>query len=89
MALSSILNWLNPKARRAEQAKEELKANAEKALRMKQEAGAETQVPPHQTAREGMHSHPDPHASDATRGAEAGFTPQMKRSGVARSGDAS
>jgi len=27
--------------------------------------------------------------SDATRGAEAGFTPQLKRSRVARSGDAS
>ena len=89
MALSSILNWLNPKARRAAQAKEELKANAEKALRMKQEAGSETHVPPHQTARDGIQPAHDPHMSDATRGAEAGFTPQLKRSRVARSGDVS
>jgi len=89
MALSSILNWLNPKARRAEKAKEELKANAEKALRMKQEAASEAHIPPHQTAHKGMQPAHDPHMSDATRGAEAGFTPQLKRSRVARSGDAS
>ena len=89
MALSSILNWLNPKARRAEKATEDLKANAEKALRMKQEADSGAHVPPHRTAHEGMHPHDDPHASDAARGAEAGFTPQLKRSRVARSGDAS
>ena len=89
MALSSILNWFKSRTRPAETATDELKANAEKALRMKQGAGSETQVPPHQTAREGMHPHPDPQASDATRGAEAGLTPQLKRSKVARSGDAS
>jgi len=89
MALSSILNWLNPRARRAERAKEELKATAEKALRLKQEGGAQTHIPPHQTAHEGMQPAHDPHMSDATRGAEAGFTPQFKRSKVARSGDAS
>lgn len=67
--------------------KGDLKANMEKALHMKQETGPEAHIPPHRTAREGMHPHPDPQASDAARGAEAGFTPQMKRSGVARSGD--
>ena len=56
---------------------------------MKQEAASEAHTPPHQTAREGMQPAHDPHMSDATRGAEAGFTPQLKRSRVARSGDAS
>lgn len=67
----------------------ELRDNMQKALQMKQEAGAQKNIPPHQTAREGMKPAPDPHMSDATRGAEAGFTPQLKRSRVARSGDAS
>ena len=60
MALSSLLNWLNPRARRAEKVKEELKANAEKALRMKQEGASETHIPPHQTARDGMQPAHDP-----------------------------
>ena len=44
-------------------------------------------IPEHQTARQGMKPAHDPEMSDATRGAEAGFTPQLKRSRVARSGD--
>ena len=87
MALSSILNWLNPKARRAEKAKDELKANAEKALRMKQEAGSETHIPPHQTAHEGMRDHSS--QEDHTPAREGHFTPELKRTKVARSGDAS
>jgi hypothetical protein len=87
MALSNLMNWLNPRARRNEEARQDLKANAEKALRMKQEAETDKRIPPHQTAREGMQPAQDPHMSDATRGAEAGFTPQLKRSRVARSGD--
>ena len=90
MVLSKLISRLSPKRRQAEQAdkaREELKANAEKALRMKQEAGPQTHIPDHQTANEGM----DPHRVelDASRGREAGFTPQLKRSKVARSGDAS
>lgn len=88
MSLSSLINWLSPKARRADRAGAELKANAQKALRMKQEAEAGTSVPPHRTANEGMQPAPDPHM-DGTRGGEAGFTSQLKRSRVARSGDAS
>jgi hypothetical protein len=87
MPLSSVMNWLKPKARRTAQAKDELKANAEKALAMKNEAQETRKIPPHQTAHEGMQPAHDPHMSDATRGAEAGFTPQLKRSRVARSGD--
>ena len=88
MPLPSFLQWLKPKARRAEEARAELQANAEKALAMKQAAEPAAKIPPHQTAHEGMQPAHDPHMSDATRGAEAGFTPQLKRSRVARSGDA-
>lgn len=88
MALSELFARLNPNKRKAEKAREELMANAEKALRMKQEAGPTAHIPEHQTPREGMHE--DPHRVEFDRsGREAGFTPQMKRSKVARSGDAS
>jgi hypothetical protein len=86
MAFSDLISRLSPKKRKAEKAREELKANAEKALRMKQEAGSSTHIPEHQTAREGMKDH---HSVEVDRAREAGFTPQMKRSKVARSGDAS
>ena len=91
MGLSNFFSWLNPKRAGAERARADLKANAEKALRMKQEAGADTQIPPHQTAHEGMRAGPAAQTADASRGRgrEAGFTPQLKRSKVARSGDAS
>jgi len=87
MPLSSMLQWLKPQARRAEKARAELKQNAEKALRMKQEAESERKIPPHRTAHEGMQRDPTMHEWDRTSGAEAGFTPQLKRSRVARSGD--
>jgi hypothetical protein len=77
--LSSIFGKGKPKG--------DLRANMQKALHMKEEAGAKAQIPPHETPREGMQPAADPHMSDATRGAEAGFTPQLKRSRVARSGD--
>jgi hypothetical protein len=70
MALSDLFARLSPSRRRAEQAekaRDELKANAEKALRMKQEAGPSDHIP----AREGY------------------FEPELKRTKVARSGDAS
>ena len=89
MPLPSFLSWLKPKAQRAEAAKNELAANAEKALRLKQDGDPQARIPPHRTASAGMQPHDDPHISEATRGAEAGFTPQMKRSHTARSRDAS
>jgi len=67
--------------------KSDLQENMQKALHMKQESGSQAHIPPHQTAREGMKPAQDPHMGDTTRGAEAGFTPQLKRSRVARSGD--
>ncbi|MBF9196034.1 hypothetical protein [Microvirga terrestris] len=92
MALSDLFARLNPRKRKAEQAekaRQELVANAEKALRMKQEAGPQANIPDHRTSHEGMHQDPHQVEIDASRGREAGFTPQLKRSKVARSGDAS
>lgn len=89
MALSDLISRLSPKKRKAEKAREELKANAEKALRMKQEAGPAANIPEHQTPHEGMKQDPHMVEFDHSSGREAGFTPQLKRSKVARSGDAS
>ncbi len=87
MALFDIFSRLNPKKRRAEKAREELRANAEKALRMKQESGPASQIPPHQTAHEGMRDHSS--HEDHIPAREGYFTPELKRTKVARSGDAS
>jgi hypothetical protein len=75
------------KGRESGGGKSDLQKNMEKALQMKKDGEPKAQVPEHATARDGMHPAPDPYVSDATRGAEAGFTPQLKRSRVARSGD--
>lgn len=69
--------------------KGDLHDNMQKALHMKQQAGEQSQVPPHQTAHDGMRPADEPQAGAAPRDTEAGFTPQLKRSRVARSGDAS
>jgi hypothetical protein len=67
--------------------KSELQRNMEKALHMKKDAGSSAHIPEHRTEGHGMKPAHDPEMSDTTRGAEAGFTPQLKRSRVARSGD--
>jgi hypothetical protein len=87
MALTNYFSWLNPKKRRADRAREELKANAEKAQRMKQEADTGTHIPPHRTANEGMRDTST--KEDQIPASEGSFTPEFKRSRVARSGDAS
>jgi len=83
------MKWLNPCARREEQAQkanQDLRANAEKALRMKQESGAQAKIPPHQNSNEGMQSANV--NTDVSRGSQEGaFEPQLKRTKVARSGD--
>jgi hypothetical protein len=85
---SKVTAWFKRGDRgNAGRGKSELQSNMEKALHMKKDAGAAAHIPQHQTAREGMKPAHDPEMSDATRGAEAGFTPQLKRSRVARSGD--
>ena len=87
MALSNFLSWLSPKKARGGDARAELKANAEKALRMKQESESDTRIPPHQTAHEGMRDHTS--NEDHTPAREGYFQPELKRTKVARSGDAS
>jgi hypothetical protein len=87
MPLSSVFQWLSDKARGAGRARNALKAYAEKALAMKKQAGDDKVIPPHQTAHEGMQRNDDADVHHANRGGEAGFTPQLKRSRVARSGD--
>ena len=87
MALSDIFSMFSPKKRKAEKAREELMANAEKALRMKQEAGPQTHIPEHQTANEGMN--PKTTNEDHIPAREGYFEPELKRTKVARSGDAS
>ncbi len=87
MALSDIFSMFSPKKRKAEKAREELMSNAEKALRMKQEAGPQTNIPEHQTAREGMT--PKTTNEDHIPAREGYFEPELKRTKVARSGDAS
>ena len=87
MALSDILKRLTPGGRK-EQAKQDLKANAEKALRMKQQAGPQAHIPPHQTANDGMQS-ANVNTDVSRSSQEGGFEPQLKRTKVARSGDTS
>ena len=82
-----IFGFMNPKARRAESANAELRANAEKALRMKQEAETDSHIPPHQTANEGMRVKET--NEDHIPAREGYYTPELKRTKVARSGDAS
>jgi hypothetical protein len=52
---------------------------------MKQEAGPQTNIPEHQTAHEGLR--PKPAHEDHKPSREGDFTPELKRSNVARSGD--
>jgi hypothetical protein len=66
--------------------KGDLQANMQKALHMKQEGRPQANIPPHQTAREGMKSTEDPNLGNAPA-KEGEFTPELKRSRVARSGD--
>ena len=82
-----IFGFMNPKARRAERATAELRENAEKALRMKREAETGNHIPPHATAHEGMR--PKESQEDHIPAREGYFTPELKRTKVARSGDAS
>jgi hypothetical protein len=64
----------------------DLQENMQKALNMKKDAGPQAYIPPHQTPREGMKATQDPNIGNAPAG-EGGFTPELKRSRVARSGD--
>jgi hypothetical protein len=76
------------KGANSEGARSELQANAEKALHMKEEAGAQTHIPPHQTSHEGgVHGSQVGH-TDTAIGRESTYASNLKRSHNARSGDA-
>ena len=65
----------------------DLKQNMEKALAMKQEAGAQTNIPEHQTSHDGGVSGQQFSMTDRDAGSQGSHQPQLKRSQVARSGD--
>jgi hypothetical protein len=68
--------------------KTELQTNAEKALRMKTEAGPQTSIPEHQTSHEGGVKGSQVGYTDTAVGTESTYTSNLKRSHNARSGDA-
>jgi hypothetical protein len=68
--------------------KSELQQNAEKALRMKQEAAPQTNIPEHQTEHQGGVGEPQVGYTDTMVGKESTYTSNLKRSHNARSGDA-
>lgn len=67
--------------------KSDLQANMEKALEMKRKAGPQTNIPEHQTSHDGGVQSSQVNYTDTGVGAEPTFTPNLKRSHVARSGD--
>jgi hypothetical protein len=71
----------------AEAAHRELVDNAHKALELKQKAGPQTNIPEHETARDGKIKGPQFGMTDRDAGSEGSHQPQLKRSQVARSGD--
>ncbi len=68
--------------------KSALQRNAEKALRMKQEAGPQTQIPEHRTSHQGGVQGPQVGYTDTMLGKESTYTSNLKRSHNARTGDA-
>ena len=68
--------------------KSDLQANMEKALHMKREAGSQAKIPEHRTANEGAVQGRQMSMTDRDAGSEGSHQPQLKRSHVARSGDA-
>ena len=83
----TFVSHLTPKGWAA-RATETLKANAEKALRMKQDAGPQTHIPEHQTAHEGAIRGGQINYTDTALGKEGTFTENTGRSREGRSGDA-
>ena len=68
--------------------KSTLQENAEKALRLKQEAGPQAQIPEHRTSRQGGVQGPQVGYTDTMLGKESTYTSNLKRSHNARTGDA-
>ncbi len=68
--------------------KSTLQQNAEKALQMKRDAGPQTNIPEHQTSHTGGVQGGQVGYTDTAVGQEPTYTPNLKRSHNARSGDA-
>jgi hypothetical protein len=68
--------------------KSALQRNAERALRLKQEAGPQRQIPEHRTAHQGGVQAPQVGYTDTALGREPTYTSNLKRSHNARTGDA-
>ena len=81
--VSKLTGWFNQRGGKGG----DLKQNMEKALAMKQEAGPQTSIPEHQTSREGGVQGAQVNYTDTGVGTEPTYTPNLKRSRVARSGD--
>jgi hypothetical protein len=69
------------------QQRKTLKANAEKALRLKRKAGAQAAIPEHETAHSGAIHGGEVGMTDTSVGRESTWTANLKRSHNARSGD--
>ena len=80
--LSKLTGWF----KRGER-KSDLQKNMEKALHMRQAAGPQTNIPEHQTSRKGEVEGAQVNYTDTRVGPEPTYTPNLKRSHVARSGD--
>ena len=74
-------------AHQVEEAHEQLVDSAQRALKMKQDAGPQTQIPEHRTSHGGKVQGPQIGTTDRDAGSQGSHQPQLKRSQVARSGD--
>jgi hypothetical protein len=81
--VSKVTGWFNRRGGKGG----DLKANMEKALAMKNEAGPQTSIPEHQTSHGGEVQGTQVNYTDTRVGTEATYTRNLKRSRVARSGD--
>ena len=70
-------------------ANQELQANARRALEMKRAAGPQANIPEHRTSHDGGVRGGQVGYTDTSVGREPTYTPNLKRSHIARSGDAS
>ena len=86
--LDRISGWFRSPGK-GDHGKSDLQKNMEKALEMKKAAGPQTNIPEHQTANEGMPANVQFGMTDRDAGSEGSHQPQLKRSQVPRSGDAS
>ncbi len=79
-----LRSWIGARTNR----KSTLQQNMEKALRMKQEAGPQTNIPEHVTSHEGGVRGSQVGYTDTALGKESTFTENTGRSRGARAGDA-